>query len=185
MTTYSGRIFGLTTRPPGSLEAVSSVEMLDRLKTEILELEQRLAEEKEVTELTGDHLAPLALSVSHRYTTIFRRINIQYEESKYSCGNLFFRMNLDKETASYLLSIELDSPIDNVLIQSDTPVELLDESKSSVMSFSACNPHEGNFVLATYRCQVMSPIINQFQRQIFFKKEIMMTRNWTNLPAFV
>lgn len=65
------------------------------------------------------------------------------------------RMILNREDASYSLSIELDTPIDNILIQSDTPIELLDvESNSAVVSLSTCNPREGNFVLATYRCQV-------------------------------
>lgn len=64
-------------------------------------------------------------------------------------------MILNKEEASYSLSIELDTPIDNILVQSDTPIELLDvESNSAVVSLSTCNPREGNFVLATYRCQV-------------------------------
>lgn len=30
----------------------------------------------------------------------------------------------------------------------------MDETNSAVVSLSACNPYEGNFVLATYRCQV-------------------------------
>lgn len=65
------------------------------------------------------------------------------------------RMVLNKEDASYSLSIELDTPIDNILVQSDTPVKLLDvESNSAVVSLSACNPRDGNFILATYRCQV-------------------------------
>ncbi|XP_044019179.1 Bardet-Biedl syndrome 7 protein homolog isoform X3 [Aphidius gifuensis] len=128
VTTYSGKIFGLTTRPPGSLEIMTSMKVLDRIKMEILELEQILAEESEITEFSGDNLLPLVLSAN-------------------------YRMNLDRESASYGLSIELDSPIDNILIQSDIPVELLDESKSSVMSLSTCDAHKGNFVLATYRCQ--------------------------------
>lgn len=64
-------------------------------------------------------------------------------------------MVLHKEDASYSLSIELDASIDNILIQSDTPIDLLDtENNSAVVSLSACNPKEGNFILATYRCQV-------------------------------
>lgn len=64
-------------------------------------------------------------------------------------------MVLSREDVSYSLSIELDIPIDNILIQSDTPIELLDvENNSAVISLSMCNPREGNFVLATYRCQV-------------------------------
>ena len=64
-------------------------------------------------------------------------------------------MILNKEDASYSLSVELDTPIDNILIQSDTPIELLDvESNSAVASLSTCDPKDGNYVLATYRCQV-------------------------------
>jgi len=64
-------------------------------------------------------------------------------------------MELHKEDASYSLSVELDASIDNILIQSDTPIDLLEtENNSAVVSLSACNPIEGNFLLATYRCQV-------------------------------
>ncbi|KZC08794.1 PREDICTED: Bardet-Biedl syndrome 7 protein-like [Dufourea novaeangliae] len=129
VTTYSGRIFGLTTRPPGLLESDQN-EGIAKLKAEIQQLQEKLNEEKETANFTVDPLAPLILSVNHR-------------------------MVLNKEDASYSLSIELDTPIDNILIQSDTPIALLDvESNSAVVSLSACNPKEGNFVLATYRCQV-------------------------------
>lgn len=68
-------------------------------------------------------------------------------------------MVLHKEDASYSLSVELDASIDNILIQSDTPIDLLDtENNSAVVSLSACDIKEGNFVLATYRCQVSSCI---------------------------
>lgn len=68
---------------------------------------------------------------------------------------LIRRMILHKEDASYSLSIELDASIDNILIQSDTPIDLLEtENNSAVVSLSACDPRDGNFVLATYRCQV-------------------------------
>lgn len=61
---------------------------------------------------------------------------------------------LNREDASYTLSLELQLPIDNVLLQSDVPIDLLDvEKNSAVVSYSACNPEEGNFLLATYRCQ--------------------------------
>ncbi|CAG2256204.1 unnamed protein product [Mytilus edulis] len=61
---------------------------------------------------------------------------------------------LNREDASYTLSLELQLPIDNVLLQSDVPIDLLDvEKNSAVVSYSACNPEEGNYLLATYRCQ--------------------------------
>ncbi|KAK2581970.1 hypothetical protein KPH14_002410 [Odynerus spinipes] len=130
VTTYSGRIFGLTTKPPGLLEAEQSDLSIAKLKLEISQLEEKLAEEREATNFTAEHLAPLILAVKHR-------------------------MVLHEEDASYSLSVELDTSIDNILIQSDTPIVLLDvENNSAVVSLSRCNQKEGNFILATYRCQI-------------------------------
>ncbi|KAL2713306.1 Bardet-Biedl syndrome 7 protein isoform X1 [Vespula squamosa] len=130
VTTYSGRIFGLTTKPPGLLEAGQSDTVIAKLKLEIHQLEEKLVEERETTNFTADPLAPLILAVKHR-------------------------MALHEEDASYSLSVELDTSIDNILIQSNTPIVLLDvENNSAVVSLSMCNPKEGNFVLATYRCQI-------------------------------
>lgn len=50
-------------------------------------------------------------------------------------------MTLCREDASYSLVLEVQTPIDNVLIQSDVPVDLLDvERNSAVVSYSACEP---------------------------------------------
>lgn len=50
-------------------------------------------------------------------------------------------MVMNKEDASYLLTLEVESPIDTILIQSDVPVDLLDvEKNSAVVSFSHCEP---------------------------------------------
>ncbi|EGI57203.1 Bardet-Biedl syndrome 7 protein [Acromyrmex echinatior] len=130
VTTYSGRVFGLTTSPPGLLEAGQSDIGLARLKLEIHQLQEKLNEEKDSANFVSDPLAPLILAVNHK-------------------------MDLHKEDASYSLSVELDASIDNILIQSDTPIDLLEtENNSAVVSLSACNPTEGNFLLATYRCQI-------------------------------
>lgn len=66
VTTYSGRIFGLTTRSPGSLAADSKEETINRLKTEIQELEAKLIEDKELENYALDNLTPLILSVNYR-----------------------------------------------------------------------------------------------------------------------
>ncbi|KAG5341213.1 BBS7 protein, partial [Acromyrmex charruanus] len=130
VTTYSGRVFGLTTSPPGLLEAGQSDIGLARLKLEIHQLQEKLNEEKDSANFVSDPLAPLILAVNHK-------------------------MDLHKEDASYSLSVELDASIDNILIQSDTPIDLLEtENNSAVVSLSACDPTEGNFLLATYRCQI-------------------------------
>lgn len=50
-------------------------------------------------------------------------------------------MTLHKTDAAYLLTIEVQTAIDNVLIQSNVPVEILDvEKNSAVVSHSACDP---------------------------------------------
>ena len=46
----------------------------------------------------------------------------------------------------------LHSCLEHVLLHSDVPVDLLDvEKNSAVVSYSTCNPEDGNFLLATYR----------------------------------
>jgi Bardet-Biedl syndrome 7 protein len=50
-------------------------------------------------------------------------------------------MTLCQDDASYSLILEVQTAIDNVLIQSDVPVDLLDvERNSAVVSYSACEP---------------------------------------------
>ena len=50
-------------------------------------------------------------------------------------------MTLNRSDASYLLSLEVQTAIDNVLLQSDVPVDLLDvERNSAVVSYSTCDP---------------------------------------------
>ncbi|CAL8240411.1 unnamed protein product, partial [Gadus morhua 'NCC'] len=54
------------------------------------------------------------------------------------------------------LTLEVQTAIDNLLLQSDVPIDLLDVDKNSaVVSFSECDSEQpnGNFLLATYRCQ--------------------------------
>ncbi|KAF7707032.1 hypothetical protein HF521_018250 [Silurus meridionalis] len=65
------------------------------------------------------------------------------------------RFNLCQEDASYSLTLEVQTAIDNLLLQSDVPIDLLDVDKNSaVVSFSECDSEpNGNFLLATYRCQ--------------------------------
>ncbi|XP_034946390.1 Bardet-Biedl syndrome 7 protein homolog [Chelonus insularis] len=145
VTTYSGKIFGLTTKPPGALEAgvaSNEPETIRRLEAEIRELEQKYQEQSEYGGflMSADpFLSPSILCVNHR-------------------------MTLNRDTATYLLSIELDSPIDFILIQSNTPVELIDDNNNAVLSFSEVNPaKDGNYVLATYRCQVNT---NQLETKI-------------------
>lgn len=50
-------------------------------------------------------------------------------------------MLLNKDDASYTLSLEVPTAIDNVLLQSDVPINLLDvEKNSAVVSHSDSDP---------------------------------------------
>lgn len=51
------------------------------------------------------------------------------------------QMSLIREEAAYLLTLEAATAIDNVLVQSDVPVDVLDvDRNSAVVSFSDCDP---------------------------------------------
>lgn len=50
-------------------------------------------------------------------------------------------MVLSKIDSSYILTLEVPTPIDNVLLQSEVPVDLLDvEKNSAVVSYSTAEP---------------------------------------------
>lgn len=59
-------------------------------------------------------------------------------------------MTLNRSDASYLLSLEVQTAIDNVLLQSDVPIDLLDvEKNSAVVSYSTCDP-DVRFIIISY-----------------------------------
>ncbi|KAG8302515.1 Bardet-Biedl syndrome 7 protein [Homalodisca vitripennis] len=147
-TTYTGWFFGLTTEvidkqmsgEGGDLNSkvkISSDDKLKivRLRTEIEELEQKLMKEREKY-----HNASIEDGVG--FSTIpFFSIND--------------KLTLMQDTAVYQLVIEVEMAIDNILLQSDIPLELLDVDKNSaVLSRSACSAGSDNQLLATYRCQM-------------------------------
>lgn len=67
VTTYSGKIFGLTTKPPAMLEATLEGELgLAKLRSEIQQLEEELKKEFINSSFGGESLSPLILSVNHQ-----------------------------------------------------------------------------------------------------------------------
>lgn len=65
-----------------------------------------------------------------------------------------FQISLSADDATYILSLELPSPIENVLVQSDVALEMLDvEGNTAVVSKSECDKNDGNLLLCCYRCQ--------------------------------
>ncbi|XP_054259851.1 Bardet-Biedl syndrome 7 protein homolog [Macrosteles quadrilineatus] len=148
VTTYTGWFFGLTTEvidkqmsgEGGDLNTKVKISNDDKLKivrlrTEIEELEQRLVKERE-----RYNIASLEDGIGISTIPFF---------------NVTDKMTLVKDTAVYQLMIEVETAIDNILLQSDVPLDLLDVDKNSaVLSRSACAPGSDNQLLATYRCQM-------------------------------
>ncbi|XP_072040568.1 BBSome complex member BBS7-like [Amphiura filiformis] len=139
--TYAGWIQGLTTEPqhkeagPGDSVKVSeeSNNKITALKQELEEMQQKVLQEREKYHYAA--MNTKAISAVPQF-------------------NINDRFSLNKDDASYTLSIEVQIAIDNVLLQSDVPIDLLDVDKNSaVVSYSACDSENGNFLLATYRCQ--------------------------------
>ncbi|XP_052091576.1 Bardet-Biedl syndrome 7 protein homolog isoform X4 [Mytilus californianus] len=139
-TTYAGWVLGLTseqqTKGMGPSEVVitaAATSKIGSLKQELDNLQQKVSTEREKYQQSAG--SKTAISAVPGF-------------------NINDKFVLNREDASYTLSLELQLPIDNVLLQSDVPIDLLDvEKNSAVVSYSACNPEEGNYLLATYRCQ--------------------------------
>ncbi|XP_056011341.1 Bardet-Biedl syndrome 7 protein homolog isoform X4 [Ostrea edulis] len=139
-STYAGWISALTSEPNVKESGPDVYHLSDQgrekiigLRGELEELQQKVMTEREKYQQTATSKTAIS-AVPH-----------------FDINDKFV---LNREDASYTLSLELQLPIDNVLLQSDVPIDLLDvEKNSAVVSYSACVPEEGNFLLATYRCQ--------------------------------
>ena len=138
-STYTGWVFGLTTENVESRSRMqrdsiasstgSSIMMgpepdnvvkikLEKLRRELDVLQSRVLEEREKYLLAAQSQGPAVSAIP--------KLNIND------------RFTLSQSDASYLLSLELETPIDNVLLQSDCPVDLLDvEKNSAVVSYSS------------------------------------------------
>uniref|UniRef100_A0A8C9XR43 Bardet-Biedl syndrome 7 n=1 Tax=Sander lucioperca TaxID=283035 RepID=A0A8C9XR43_SANLU len=140
--TYTGWVTGLTTEPqkaeagPGdevrmSKEIQSKVEAL---RAELEQLQVKVKQGREQYQQTSQSSTAVSavpvFSINDKFT-------------------------LCQDDASYNLTLEVQTAIDNLLLQSDVPIDLLDVDKNSaVVSFSECDSEpNGNFLLATYRCQ--------------------------------
>ncbi|XP_054708555.1 Bardet-Biedl syndrome 7 protein homolog [Uloborus diversus] len=142
ITTYTGWIFGLSSEPADKrldpnylLISEDAAQKIYKLREEVEELQLQVQKERESYQLAAQSDIGGVSAVPY-----------------FSINDMF---QLSHEDASYLLTLEVQTAIDNVLIQSDVPVDLLDsERNSAVVSYSSCDPEsDGNFLLATYRCQ--------------------------------
>uniref|UniRef100_A0A0K8T3A0 Uncharacterized protein n=4 Tax=Lygus hesperus TaxID=30085 RepID=A0A0K8T3A0_LYGHE len=163
-TTYTGWLFGLTTEvleKQVSLDTTKNAAVsvkfspeekmkIDRLRSEIEDIERTVVKERERYQMStqedsiGISTIP-ELSISDKLTLL-------------------------RDESVFQLTIEAETAIDNVLLQSDVSIKLIDvEKNSAVVSHSYCDPQTDNKLLATYRCQVNTSklsILMQFGREI-------------------
>ncbi|XP_020863992.1 BBSome complex member BBS7 isoform X6 [Phascolarctos cinereus] len=142
LTTYSGWITGLTTEP--------------------VHKESGPGEELKINQEMQNKIASLRSDLEHLQLKVIQERE-RYQQSSQSSPAISaapsFSVNdkftFDKDDASYSLILEVQTAIDNVMVQSDVPVDLLDVDKNSaVVSFSNSDLEANeNFLLATYRCQ--------------------------------
>ncbi|XP_017775977.1 PREDICTED: Bardet-Biedl syndrome 7 protein homolog [Nicrophorus vespilloides] len=146
VSTYTGRIFGLTTETTDKnvggdstsgnyIFSVDTTQKIIKLRNEIEELQGSLVKEREKYQ-----------SLTYSFMDDFSAIpTLTIKDS----------LVLSKSGASYTLTLEVPTAIDNVLLQSDVPIDLLDvEKNSAVVSYSEADPKKENYLLATYRCQI-------------------------------
>eukprot|EP00050_Salpingoeca_kvevrii_P000694 m.154063 g.154063 ORF g.154063 m.154063 type:complete len:700 (-) comp10185_c0_seq1:1038-3137(-) len=131
VTTYAGHVIGLSTEQQ---HAARNPEMqarkVDSMKRELAALEARVASERTrfASTSTRDAISLPQLHVHDKFI-------------------------LSAEDATYLLTIEIQSSIDTVMLQSDIPLDMLDiKDNPAIVSFSEPDPEHGNQLLVTYRC---------------------------------
>ncbi|XP_077156527.1 BBSome complex member BBS7 [Paroedura picta] len=141
-STYSGWVSGLTTehvyRECGSGDEVKmSHEMQNKivsLRNDLEQLQVKVLEEREKYQMNSQSSTAIStvptFSINDKFT-------------------------LNRDDASYSLVLEVQTAIDTVLLQCDVPIDLKDVDKNSaVVSVVDCESEpNGNFLLATYRCQ--------------------------------
>ncbi|KAL6479853.1 hypothetical protein MHYP_G00108860 [Metynnis hypsauchen] len=141
-TTYTGWVSGLTTEPQ--------------------QMEAGPGDEVKMSRETQAKVAALRVELEQLQVKVMQGRE-KYQQSSQSntavsavpVFSINDRFTLCQDDASYSLTLEVQTAIDNLLLQSDVPIDLLDVDKNSaVVSFSECDSEpNGNFLLATYRCQ--------------------------------
>ncbi|XP_048365921.1 Bardet-Biedl syndrome 7 protein [Sphaerodactylus townsendi] len=141
-STYSGWVSGLTTEP------------IRRECGSGDEVKMSLEMQNKVTSLRNDleHLQVKVLQEREKYQQNSQSSTAISTVPTFSINDKF---TLNRDDASYSLVLEVQAAIDTVLLQCDVPIDLKDVDKNSaVVSVVDCESEpNGNFLLATYRCQ--------------------------------
>eukprot|EP00047_Mylnosiga_fluctuans_P014175 m.36010 g.36010 ORF g.36010 m.36010 type:complete len:696 (-) comp5369_c0_seq1:161-2248(-) len=145
VTTCAGSVTGLVA-PGADSGATPAGTKITALTNEITELQQRLASTSRQRKAPAPALGGPALDIRWPEPAIYDSFVLIEGE------------------ASYLLSIELHTSIETVVLQSDVPVDVLDSKETLLsVSFTDCRNDSGNQLLATYTCQ---PGVNRLQVKI-------------------
>ncbi|XP_054846504.1 Bardet-Biedl syndrome 7 protein isoform X2 [Eublepharis macularius] len=141
-STYSGWVSGLTTEPiHRECGSGDEVKMSHEMQNKILSLRNEL-----------EHLQVKVLQEREKYQQNSQSSTALSTVPTISINDKF---TLNRDDASYSLVLEVQTAIDTVLLQCDVPIDLKDVDKNSaVVSVVDCESEpNGNFLLATYRCQ--------------------------------
>ncbi|XP_032079429.1 Bardet-Biedl syndrome 7 protein isoform X1 [Thamnophis elegans] len=141
-STFSGWVSGLTTEPIHGECGLDELKMTHEMQTKVSFLRNEL-----------EQLQMKVLQEREKYQQSSQSSTAISAVPTFSINDKFA---LNKDDASYSLVLEVQAAIDIVLLQCDVPIDLKDVDKNSaVVSFTDCEAEpNGNFLLATYRCQV-------------------------------
>ncbi|XP_040570762.1 BBSome complex member BBS7 [Lepeophtheirus salmonis] len=147
ISTYSGWIFGLTTETKDSKIKIESekAELDSETRQKLTKLRQEVEQLQNKVNVERDKYQKFAQASTQSNNDAISAIpSLKVND----------HLVLSQADASYVLSLEIQTSIDNVLLQSEVPLDLLDvEKNSAVVSYSTCDPESGNVLLTTYRCQ--------------------------------
>ena len=76
VTTYSGKIFGLSTQAPEDLRQSHGDAAIAKLTAEIEQLEEELKKDFTGSPFVGENLTPLVLSLNHRCASHNKKMDI-------------------------------------------------------------------------------------------------------------
>ncbi|XP_015681430.1 Bardet-Biedl syndrome 7 protein [Protobothrops mucrosquamatus] len=141
-STFSGWVSGLTTESIHGECGLDELKLTHEMQNKVVSLRNEL-----------DQLQMKVLQEREKYQQSSQSSTAISAVPTFSINDKFA---LNKDDASYSLVLEVQAAIDIVLLQCDVPIDLKDVDKNSaVVSFTDCESEpNGNFLLATYRCQV-------------------------------
>lgn len=136
VATYSGRVHGLAKESsvpqPISQEVQSKIEAL---KQEVEGLETRVLQSRE------------------RYQEAIRSTTDSQAVSALPLFSINDKFSLNQDEAWYTLAIEIQAPIDTIMLQSNVPVDLQEVDQSTaVVSYTPPDTERNNYLLTTFRC---------------------------------